>query len=50
MSRGYSFINSNCEFIQGVHIDTKAAFHCKHCCQEDYFHIHLDEVCKFSFV
>ena len=50
MSWGYSFINFNCKFIQGVHVDTKAAFHCKHCCQEDYFHIHLDEVCKFSFV
>ena len=50
MSRGYSFINLNCEFIQGVHIETKAAFHCKHCCQDDYSHIHLDEVCKFSFV
>ena len=50
MSWGYFFINFNCEFIQGFHIDTKAAFHCKHCCQEGYFHIHLDEVCQFSFV
>ena len=48
MSWGHPFINFNGEFIQGFHIDTIAAFHCQHCCQEDYVHIHLDNVCVNS--
>ena len=42
MSRGNSFLNSNCEFFQGFHIsDTAAAGHCQRHCHEDDDHIHL---------